>query len=119
MNKPSKRMIELLDTLLDQTKSGAITWRQTDLPGTYLYVGQSGSVLLRGDYDDIAALKEVGPGVEILDRAGESVETYDPPPELAPAILKELVQEIRERWYEGSPLLDTLRTEIQTLAASA
>jgi hypothetical protein len=119
MDKPSRRMAELLESLLEQTRSGAIAWRQTDLPGAFLYIGQTGSVLVRGGYDDVGQLHEVGPSVDVMDEAGDRVETFDPDPASVPSSLRQLVSEIHDRWFEGSPLLDALRREIDTLAAPA
>jgi hypothetical protein len=116
---PSRRMAELLESLLEQTRSGAIAWRQTDLPHTFLYAGQSGAVLVTAGYDEIGHLHEVAPSVSVLNSAGDRVETFDPAFNAVPPVLEQLVREIRERWFEGSPLLDTLRREIDTLAASA
>jgi hypothetical protein len=63
-------MMLLAGSLYRKTQAGAIRWRRTDEPGTYLYSSQSGIVLLeRGS--------GVGsPTLRVLDDRGIVVEEY-------------------------------------------
>jgi hypothetical protein len=114
-------MRELVDTLLRQTRAGAIRWRPTDLPGAYLYANSSGSVVVERD----------GPAsptrIQILDARGDQVETYEAQRAggLSTVLsrdglirsgfreLDDLASEIAKRYTEGNPLLDAIRREAE------
>ncbi len=113
LEQPTRRMAELISTLLQQTRAGAIVWKATDLPGAFLYAGANGSVVVRGPADTLSSIIR-GVSIQVLDERGDKVEVYS---ESWPAgsqhrELQLLFQLISERYAEGNPLLDRLREEI-------
>lgn len=113
---PSRRMAELIPTLLEQTRAGAIGWMQTDLPGSFVHVSRSGSVAVRGPIG-----RDPGPwprtySIRIMDSRGETLESFhqeiDEGSDRLRSPLVQLVNEVISLTWEGNPLIDKLREEV-------
>lgn len=115
-------MTALIDTLLAQTRAGAISWKQTDLPGAFAYVARQGSVIVRvprrrPDLSLSAVMNDTsGASIQVLDAKGDRVESYEESAFNGAApyeALSALCREIAQRYSEGDPLLDDLRHEVE------
>lgn len=118
LERPTRRMAELIATLLQQTRAGAIVWKPTDLPGAFAYTGSNGTVVIRGPVGPILTLLQ-GLSIRVLDPRGDEIEQFAESvlgggrvPEL-----NSLFQLVVERYAEGSPLLDKLRDEVSAARA--
>jgi hypothetical protein len=106
-------MASLIQTLTQQTESGAIAWRPTDLSGAFSYVASSGSVIVRGPAAGLSGLIETY-SIQVLDAGGNKVEQFSTGTNLFGPVnqaLRLLFDRIVERYSEGNPLLDSLRNE--------
>jgi hypothetical protein len=108
-------MIELVETLLERTRAGAIEWRLTDLPEAYLYVGTTGSVIVRGRTDGpVSVGSGQFPSLSVLNAAGDTVESVvggglDRDKR---RLIEDLLAAVAQQARDGDPLLDALRDEV-------
>jgi hypothetical protein len=113
---PSRRMAELIPTLLEQTRAGAIGWMQTDLPGSFVHVSRSGSVAVRGPVGRDSERSPRAYSIRILDSRGETLESFHEETSEDSAAersqLVDLVDEVIRLTWEGNPLIDKIREEI-------
>lgn len=119
MQKPSRRMSELIDTLLQQTRTNAIWWTKNG-PNSYSYLAKAGSIALEGpDRNSPASLlPQGGLTIRAFDQAGSVVERFSETPEqlfgqpLPYPPLQELWTAVERQTSDGNPLLDSLRAEV-------
>ena len=116
LSQPTRRMTDLIETLVAQTRSGAIRWSQKDAPGVFVYTSRSGSVLVSGPATGFTAIVS-GHSIKALDGRGDVVESFSDGPALTNGSpyppLRQLFELIVERYSEGNPLLESLRNEAQ------
>ncbi len=105
--KPSRRLGDLMDSLLIKTKQGAIDWGLSDLPGAYIYDASSGSIIL---HKDDGPLSEVT--IRVLDESGDVVEEFTDPTAATP--LSQLHFLIERQLNEGDARLDSLLAEVRS-----
>lgn len=111
-DRPTRRMEDLVDTLLWQTRARAIRWLRTDLPGSYAYPSRSGSIIVRGPAAFADGRMRTGYSIHILNSFGDEVDSFGADDEAAARELKELVDEVVQQYEEGNPLIDRLREEV-------
>jgi hypothetical protein len=98
-------MQQLVRSLLERTELGAIRWIVTDAPGTYAFVGHSGSVLLGG--------QGVFPVVRVLNEAGTVIDTYSSADADLNALFH-IIERVVENRAKGNPVIDALLEELES-----
>lgn len=105
-SQPSTRFIELIDSLLTKTRSKAIYWEPTDLPGAFFFVAPSGSIVIeRGEGAEDGAI------IRVLDATGAVVEEQF---EAAAGPVSSLHSLIEQQLRGGDRLLESLLAEVRS-----
>lgn len=131
-DQPSRRMSELIASLLRQTRAGVLQWKRTDRPGSFAVAAKTGSVIIRvpaaTSYFESVTIESVtdpqGYSIRLLDHVGDSIEAYATGGAIGSTAklgryqpLVDLAELVASRTTDGDPRIDALLREFEAIGA--
>lgn len=134
MNPRDQQLLDLAQSLLQQTISGRIPWQRTERIGRYLYVGETATVILQGPMGVLSRALVGNYSLTLVDGAGNTIDGIEVNAnrELsisaaissdtsksqlvreAQPVLERLFQEVEQYMSNPSPVIEDLIREIGT-----